>query len=287
MTRPTLRSWHGRRPWLRRMLRDSSLMLGLVMFVALLATMSIGPLLWPVSATDMDFARILQAPSPNAPFGTDELGRDVVARVLHGGRTSLAVGAQVMIITTILGTAIGLATGINRTTDAVLMRFTDVFMAFPALLLALAILAALGNRPFNVVIALSLVYAPRTARLLRGQVLYLVEMTYVEASRAAGARRWHTLLRHVLPGLIPTLIVQETFLFAYAMLGEAGLSFVGVGIQPPLPSWGNILGDARVFIREAPWMLLFPGAAISLTVLSLNLLGDGLQKVLDPKRSAL
>jgi len=268
------------------MLRDSSLMFGLGLFALLLTTMLLGPLVWRVSPTDMDFAQILAPPSAAYPFGTDELGRDVVARVLHGGRTSLAVGVQVMLITAVLGTFIGLATGFSRTVDAVLMRFTDIFMAFPALLLALAILAALGNRPINVVIALSLVYAPRTARLLRGQVLYLVEMTYVEASKAAGARRWQTLLRHVLPGLIPTLIVQETFLFAYAMLGEAGLSFVGVGIQPPLPSWGNILGDARVFIREAPWMLFFPGAAISLTVLSLNLLGDGLQKALDPKRSA-
>lgn len=280
-TRPLLQ----RRPWLRRMLRDSSLMVGLGLFLMLLGAMTLGPLFWHASPTDMDFARILTPPSPEAPFGTDELGRDVVARVLHGGRTSLAIGFQVMLITAVLGTVLGLATGLSRTVDTILMRFTDVFMAFPALLLALAILAALGNRPINVVIALSLVYAPRTARLLRGQVLYLVEMTYVEASIAAGARRWQTLLRHVLPGLIPTLIVQETFLFAYAMLGEAGLSFVGVGIQPPLPSWGNILGDARVFIREAPWMLFYPGAAISLTVLSLNLLGDGLQRALDPKRS--
>ena len=261
-------------------------MLGLGLFLLLLIAMLGGPLVWRTSPTEMDFARILSPPSAAAPFGTDELGRDVVARVLHGGRTSLAIGVQVMLITALLGTAIGLATGLNRTVDAVLMRFTDIFMAFPALLLALAILAALGNRPINVVIALSLVYAPRTARLLRGQVLYLVEMTYVEASKASGARRWQTLVRHVLPGLLPTLIVQETFLFAYAMLGEAGLSFVGVGIQPPLPSWGNILGDARVFIQEAPWMLFYPGAAISLTVLSLNLLGDGLQKALDPKRSA-
>lgn len=271
-------------PSIRRLLRNTSLLTGLGLFVVLTAFVLLGPVLWNRSPTAMDYGQILAPPSAAAPFGTDELGRDLLARVLAGGRTSLTIGAQVMLITAIAGTLIGLATGFSRFIDEALMRFMDIFMAFPALLLALAILAALGNKPFNVVIALSLVYAPRTARILRGQVLSLVEHTYVEASEALGARRWRTLVRQVLPGLMPALIVQETFLFAYAMLGEAGLSFVGVGVQPPLPSWGNVLGDARVLIREAPWMLFFPGAAISLTVLSLNLLGDGLHKALDPKR---
>lgn len=274
----------SRRTALRRLARNNSLVIGAVLFVALFGFILLAPVFWPKSPTDMDYARILAGPSAGAPFGTDELGRDVLARVIYGGRTSLMIGMQVMLITAIAGTVVGLATGFNRTLDELLMRFMDVFMAFPALLLALAILAALGNKPFNVVIALSLVYAPRTARILRGQVISMIELTYVEASEALGSRRWRTLARQVLPGLVPALIVQETFLFAYAMLGEAGLSFVGVGIQPPLPSWGNILGDARVVIREAPWMIFFPGAAISLTVLSLNLLGDGLHKALDPKR---
>lgn len=269
---------------LRLLRANSSLMLGSSLFLALTAIILLGPMLWGKDPTEMNYARILSAPSAAAPFGTDELGRDVLARVLYGGRTSLAIGAQVMIITALLGTALGLATGFNRTVDELLMRVMDIFMAFPALLLALAILAALGNHPFNVVIALSLVYAPRTARIVRGQVLALIEHAYVEAAEALGARRWRSLVKHVLPGIMPALIVQETFLFAYAMLGEAGLSFVGVGIQPPTPSWGNILGDARVLIREAPWMLFFPGATITLTVLSLNLLGDGLREVLDPKR---
>lgn len=269
---------------LRLLRANSSLMLGSSLFLALTAIILLGPMLWGKDPTEMNYARILSSPSAAAPFGTDELGRDVLARVLYGGRTSLAIGAQVMIITALLGTALGLATGFNRTVDELLMRVMDIFMAFPALLLALAILAALGNHPFNVVIALSLVYAPRTARIVRGQVLALIEHAYVEAAEALGARRWRSLVKHVLPGIMPALIVQETFLFAYAMLGEAGLSFVGVGIQPPTPSWGNILGDARVLIREAPWMLFFPGATITLTVLSLNLLGDGLREVLDPKR---
>lgn len=269
---------------LRHLLRNSSLVLGALMFVFLASAMLVGPMLWHKVPTDMDYARILQGPSAAAPFGTDELGRDVLARVLYGGRTSITIGAQVMLITALAGTVLGLATGFSRVVDEMLMRVMDIFMAFPALLLALAILAALGNHPFNVVIALSLVYAPRTARIVRGQVVSLIENVYVEAAEALGGRRWRTLVRHVLPGIVPVLIVQETFLFAYAMLGEAGLSFVGVGIQPPTASWGNILGDARVLIREAPWMLFFPGLTITLTVLALNLLGDGLREVLDPKR---
>lgn len=267
-----------------RLRRNSSLVLGALMFVVLVSAILVGPLVWNKSPTEMDYARILAGPSAAAPFGTDELGRDVLARVLYGGRTSIGIGAQVMLITALVGTVLGLATGFSRVVDEILMRFMDVFMAFPALLLALAILAALGNNPSNVVIALSLVYAPRTARIVRGQVISLIENVYVEAAEALGGRRWRTLFRHVLPGIVPILIVQETFLFAYAMLGEAGLSFVGVGIQPPTASWGNILGDARVLIREAPWMLFFPGITITLTVLSLNLLGDGLREVLDPKR---
>lgn len=274
----------GTRKRTRRRFRNASLIVSAVLFTLLAAFILAGPVIWTKSPTDMDYALILAPPSAEAPLGTDELGRDVLARVMYGGRTSLMIGVQVMLITAVLGTLLGLITGFSRRADEIIMRVMDVFMAFPALLLALAIVAALGNKPINVVIALSLVYTPRTARLLRGQVLSLMEHTYVEASEALGTRRWRTLLREVLPGLVPALIVEETFLFAYAILGEAGLSFVGVGIQPPLPSWGNILGDARVLIREASWMILYPGAILSLTVLSLNLLGDGLHKALDPAR---
>src|SRR5690625_3054019 len=274
----------GTRKRTRRRFRNASHIVSAVLFTLLAAFILAGPLIWTKSPTDMDYALILAPPSAEAPFGTDELGRDVLARVMYGGRTSLMIGVQVMLITAVLGTLLGLITGFSRRADEIIMRVMDVFMAFPALLLALAIVAALGNKPINVVIALSLVYTPRTARLLRGQVLSLMEHTYVEASEALGTRRWRTLLREVLPGLVPALIVEETFLFAYAILGEAGLSFVGVGIQPPLPSWGNILGDARVLIREASWMILYPAAILSLTVLSLNLLGDGLHKALDPAR---
>lgn len=268
----------------RRLRRNTSLLVGAGLFIFLVLVILLGPIVWPKSPTDMNYSRILQGPSLSAPFGTDDLGRDAMARVMSGGRTSLTIGAEVMLVTAIFGVLVGLATGFSRAADEVIMRFMDVFMAFPALLLALAVLAALGNKPINVVVALSFVYAPRTVRIVRGQVLTLMENVYVEAAGALGARRWRTLIRHVLPGVLPSLIVQETFLFAYAMLGEAGLSFVGVGIQPPIASWGNMLSESRVLLNQAPWMLFFPGAALSLTVLSLNLLGDALREALDPKR---
>lgn len=270
----------------KRFKPNTSLVVALLLFLTIVFAVVLGPIVWNKDPTTMDFGMMLFGPSAAAPFGADDLGRDVLSRVLHGGRTSLMVGVQVMLVTTIIGTLLGLLTAFGRTIDEILMRLMDVFMSFPALLLALAILASLGNKPSSVVIALSLVYIPRTARVVRGQVLSITERTYVEASRALGSKKWRTLLLQVLPALLPTLIVEETFLFAYAILGEAGLSFVGVGIQPPNPSWGNILGDARVLIREAPWLIIFPGLALSLTVLSLNLLGDGLHKALDPSRRA-
>jgi peptide/nickel transport system permease protein len=199
----------------------------------------------------------------------------------------MMIGLQVMLVTMVLGTFTGLITGYFQRVDMLLMRFMDILMSFPSLLLAIAVLAVMGNNPVGVVIALSVVYSPRTARVVRSAVLSLREEMYVESAKAIGANTGRILLQYILPGVVPALVVQETFLFAYAILGEAGLSFVGVGIQPPTPSWGNILGDARVLIRQAPWLLFAPGLAIMLTVLSLNLVGDGLREALDPKRRKL
>jgi peptide/nickel transport system permease protein len=232
----------------------------------------------------LDYAAILTGPSDSHPLGTDALGRDLLARIIYGGYNSLFIGACVMLATTLAGTVIGLIAGTTPRLDGLLMRIMDVLMGFPALLLALAILAALGNTAFNVVLALSLVYTPRTARIVRGEALVLSQLPYVEAARSIGASRWRILFVHVLPGIVPALVVQETFLFAYAILGEAGLSFVGLGLQPPNPSWGNILGEARASFQQAWWLVVFPGLALGLTVLSLNLIGDGLGQALDPKR---
>ena len=267
--------------------RTTSLLVGSLVLAAILLGIVLVPVFLRTDPVLMDMARPLLRPSWAVLFGTDDLGRDLLSRVLHGGRTSLLIGLEVMILTGLFGTAIGLVTGYFERVDLVVMRLMDILMAFPSLLLAIAILTIMPGNPFGVVIALSVVYTPRTARVVRSVVLSTAEEGYVEAARAVGVPTRKILVRHILPGVIPSLVVQETFLFAYAILGEAGLSFVGVGIQPPLPSWGNIMGDARALLREAPWLLFFPGMGIMLTVLSLNLIGDGLRDALDPKRARL
>lgn len=263
---------------------NRSLLTGTIGFLAIVLLVVMLPWLYTTSPVEMDYSKILLSPGAQAYFGTDDLGRDLLARVLYGGRTSLVIGLEVMLVTTVFGAIIGLFTGYFDRVDMVVMRLMDITMSFPALLLAIAILAIMGNRPSGVVIALSVVYTPRTARVVRSVVLSLREEDYVTSALAVGCSTARILLLHVLPGVISALVVQETFLFGYAILGEAGLSFVGVGVQPPAPSWGNIMGDARVLLREAPWLMLFPGAAIMLTVLSLNLMGDGLRDALNPRR---
>ena len=222
-------------------------------------------------------------PGSDHPFGADNLGRDVLSRVLHGTRVSLGIGLATATLTGLAGTLLGGAAGYFRRWDDPLMRVMDALMAFPAILLAVAITAALGPSAVNVVIALVAVYTPRTARIVRASVLVTREMEYVSASRALGAQAVRTLFRHVLPNCLTPLVVQVTFVFAYAVLAEAALSFLGMGPPPPTPTWGNVIADGRDYLREAPWICLFPGAAISATVLGLNLLGDGLRDLLDPR----
>lgn len=268
----------------RRALRTRSLLVGSALFLLLLLSILFFPLVVPLDPLTINYGEMLDGPSSRHPLGTDELGRDLLSRVIIGGRASLMIGLEVMIATAVLGTLIALAIGLFDAADMVVMRLMDIMMAFPSLLLAIALLAILRNSPLGVVIALTVVYTPRTVRVLRSEVLTLREQLYVEAARAVGVRTPTILVRHILPGIVPVLVVQETFLFAYAILAEAGISFVGVGVQPPQPSWGNILGDARAILSEAPWLVVFPGLAIMASVLSLNLIGDGLREVLDPKR---
>ena len=269
----------------RPLLAGSHLLIfGASLFLLTIATFLILPLILPLDPLSLDYAAILQPPSTAYPLGTDALGRDLLARVVYGGYSSLLIGFQVMVVTAVVGTLIGIVAGTAPKLDGLLMRSMDVLMAFPVLLLALAILAALGNTAINVVFALSLVYIPRTARIVRGEALVIRAQPFVEAAHSIGASRMRILFVHILPGILPALMVQETFLFAYAILGEAGLSFVGLGLQPPTPSWGNILGEARATYRSAPWLILYPGLALAVTVLSLNLLGDGLSQAIDPKR---
>jgi len=264
--------------------RSQSLTLGIVSFLLVFLFAFLGPLFTHSNPLVMDSSEILMPPTAQHPFGTDELGRDVFSRAMWGGRSSIVIGAATTVLTAVFGALIGMISGYNRRVGIILMRIMDVLMSFPSLLLALAMMAALGPSVTNVIIALSLAYVPRTARVVESAALGISAKPYIEAARAIGASTPRVLFRHVFPNLIAPLIVQESFIFAYAILGEAALSFVGVGVQPPTPSLGNIVGDARAFVREAPWLVFFPGGIIMLSVLSLNLMGDGLREVLDPKR---
>lgn len=258
-------------------LLGAALLLGVVLAVVLL------PLLLDLQPNRSQMRLRLQAPRLDILFGTDSFGRDLFARVVVGAQISLVVGFVTVLITGVFGTLIGLLAGYVRRIDNLIMRVMDALMAFPAVLLAIGIAAALGPSLLNVMIALGITYTPRTARIVRSSVLVVRELDYVEAARAAGAGHLRLVFGHILPNCMSPLLVQLTFIFAYAILAEAALSFLGVGPPPPTPTWGAIIADGRSLIREAPWICLFPGLAISATVLGLNLIGDGLRDALDPR----
>lgn len=268
---------------LRRFLRNPGTVLGSLLTLILIAV----ALLAPVIAGDplaQNLSERLQPPSTQHLFGTDQLGRDVWSRVVHGSRISLRIGLTVTAIALVLGGLVGLLAGMfGGVVDEVAMRITDIFFAFPALILAMAIAGALGPSLGNLMIAVAAVTWPYYARLIRAQVLSLKTLDFVDASRALGASRWRQALRHVLPNAITPLLVQASFDVGGAILTAAGLGFIGFGAQPPTPEWGVIVSETRSFIIEAPWASSAPALAILVTVLAFNLLGDGLRDVLDPR----
>jgi peptide/nickel transport system permease protein len=250
----------------------------------LIAFIVIGPYVYTASPTLVAGGERLKAPSLAHPLGTDQFGREVLARVMAGGQQSLRVACLTMVLTVVVGTVLGLVAGALRAWDEILMRISDAFLALPAVILAIALMAVREPSEANVILALVVVYTPRVARVVRGKVLLIREMPYVEAANALGARLARVVARHVLPNATPELIVQGTFIFGYAILDEATLSFLGVGPPPPAPSWGNMLSEARYLIRDAFWISFFPGLLIGLAVLAANIMGDGIRDRYDPRR---
>jgi peptide/nickel transport system permease protein len=243
------------------------------------------PYLGTVDPQALSPAQRLQWPSAQHWFGTDMLGRDVYSRTVYGARVSLVAGLSVALLSTALGLAIGLVTGFSRQADAILMRIMDGLMSIPAVLIAIALMALTRASLQNVVFAITVAQVPQIARLVRGVVLSLRELPFVEAAVASGTRPLRLLLRHILPNTMPPLYVQATFTAASAMIVEAILSFLGVGTPPNIPSWGNIMAEGRDLFQVAYYIVLFPGIMLSITVLAINLCGDGLRDALDPRLS--
>ncbi len=263
--------------------RNPNMAIGVFILVLAVLMAAFAPIISTDDPKSLDPVNRLMAPSGEAYFGTDSVGRDVFSRTIFGSRLSLAIGASVTVLTIIAGVVIGIVSGYYKLADNIVMRFMDGLMAFPSFLLAIALVALLGASFQNVVIALSVVETPRVVRIVRGSVLSLRERQYVEGALAVGARPLRILFTHIFPNLVAPLTVQATFVFALAILVEAGLSFLGAGVPPDVPSWGNMMGDANLLKQLAPWMIFFPGLFLSLTVLGANLLGDGLRDTLDPR----
>jgi peptide/nickel transport system permease protein len=274
-------------PWrraLRRLLRHRTAGFGLFVVVVMILLAVLAPWLAPFDPLATSFSLVRKAPSGAHWFGTDEVGRDLLSRVIWGGRASLAAGVISVSIAIGLGVPLGMLAGYaGGLLDAIVSRITDAMLAIPFLILAIALAAFLGPSLGNAMIAIGITATPIFVRLARGQVMNVRAEDYVEAARAVGNPPARILLRHVLPNILPPVIVQTTLAIAAAIIAEASLSFLGLGQQPPAPSWGSMLNTAQRFLTQAPWMAVFPGLAIFLTVLAFNLLGDGLRDALDPK----
>ena len=262
---------------LRRLFGNRAVLLGTVILVVVILAALLAPWVAPYAPNKLSIVNKLKPPSMTNLFGTDEFGRDIFSRAIFAGRISLLVSLGVVAISTVLGVILGVAAGFFRSLDAPISRLLDAMMSFPDILLAIALVAALGPSLSTVIIALGITYAPRLARIVRGSTLVLRELPYIEAAVAMGLPTWQILARHVLLNLASPILV------ASAMLAEASLSFLGVGVSTDMPTWGTMLASGREYMNNAPWLMIFPGLAIVFSVLSLQLLGDGLRDFVDPR----
>ncbi|GLR86645.1 ABC transporter permease [Bradyrhizobium iriomotense] len=269
----------------RRLFKRKAAVAGLVVMTAFILLALLAPLIVPYDPIATSWSLVRKPPTAVHWFGTDELGRDILSRVVYGARASLLAGAISVAIALGIGVPLGLLAGYRGGfTDALISRITDAMLACPFLILAIALAAFLGPSLGNAMIAIGISATPVFIRLTRGQVLSVKAEDYVEAARALGNPSWRIAFAHILPNILPALLVQATLSIAAAIIAEAALSFLGLGQQPPAPSWGSMLNAAQRFLTQAPWMAIWPGLAIFLVVLSLNLLGDGLRDALDPRQ---
>ncbi len=266
-----------------KLFRRKLVLAGAAILVVVTLLALFAPWITPYGPMTMKIADRMQSPRLAHWFGTDELGRDVFSRVVFGARYSLMIGASVVLISVTGGVLLGLTAGFFRRLDGPIMRVVDAMMSFPDILLAIALVAVLGASMSNVILALAIVYTPRVARVVRASTLVVRELLFIEAARALGVSTWRILFIHILNNIASPILVQATFIFAYAVLAEAGLSFLGVGVPPELPTWGTMIASGQQFAHQAIWLVVFPGIAIILSALSLQMVGDGFRDLLDPK----
>src|SRR5438067_5222659 len=267
----------------RKLFRRKVVLAGAAILLIVAAFAMFAPWIAPYDPMTLKILDRLQSPRAAHWFGTDELGRDVFSRVIFGARYSLLIGALVVLISVSGGVLLGLTAGFFRRLDGPIMRIVDAMMSFPDILLAIALVAVLGASVTNVILALAVVYTPRVARVVRASTLVVRELLFIEAARALGVSTWRILFIHILNNIASPILVQATFIFAYAVLAEAGLSFLGVGVPPALPTWGTMIASGQQFAHQAIWLVVFPGVAIILSALSLQMVGDGFRDLLDPK----
>lgn len=264
--------------------KSKSALVGSVIVIFFVILAIVGPFIAPQGINEQNLSLRLQPPSTEFWFGTDDLGRDILSRILHGARISLTVGLSAVLISAVVGSFLGIIAGYyGRFVDTIISRIFDIMLAFPSILLAIAVVSILGPSLRNALIAIAIINIPSFGRLIRSRVLSIKEEEYIHAAKAIGMKNSRILWKHILPNSMTPVIVQGTLAIATAIIEAAALGFLGLGAEAPQPEWGKMLADARMFLLNAPWAMIFPGLAIMLTVIGFNLMGDGLRDALDPK----